>query len=441
MGTLNQPCHTLYELLSLPSLQSYVPAFKEAGYDDLELILSLSAVQLDSMIQSIILSGERLGIYIKHGHTIQILNKIRNQKNIRLQQQQTNNNIRSQPFMQPTIVSPPPIYTNQQPPILLQQSLNIRQLHAERERRRQLKLLQKSTINHNEPGIKQLPIEIDINKPLIDNGTEYVIMDITNEYNNNNRHRHHCCVMLNCYNIVTTNYCYYLLLFVVLLIVGIIIYITSSPQSSTQGLGTACIMFGILCAVLSIIQFTRRHIHRSKFIDSIECCSMCSNELDGVCASCTCGMCSCVCNDITCCTDTVSGCRVSCTNIRTDLSIWWSEFRAQFKSCCHSLGTCSCISSICNDCNNEFNCTDKQLCTDTECIDCSDCRVPNCTGPHSICAELGCAECSVDSCAGCCDEIECADCNCDCLPDCAGAQGCFNTCIKIVCCQCKIQIA
>lgn len=461
------PSHysNIQELLnSNPVLLQYLPLFRDSGYDDLDFILTLSSKQLDDMIHSITVSGERLGIYIKHGHAIQIINKLQNEKNNRnnnnttqqLHSSHTTNNIQQQTTIQPAVVQPPPVYNNTQQqsslPSIVTTQPTLQELATEHERRRKLKQLQR--MKNINPAIKTLPIEININKPIYysNNNNEYITLELSDQYEIYHSKGY------SCYSIITLHYAIWALLFLILLIVGIVLSITQShnnnqQQSSTSntsyGIGTACIMFSCCCFILSIIQYKRRFIHPNQLLDNMSCCIYCNNEIDSLCSTSSCGVCSYSSID-TYCIQPIKNCFSHIKNTFTDIKDTMKECSSSIKSCCILFISftwltelCNCNKPVLDDCCPTLDTTD--ICND--CISCncmSGCsNILQCTGPNSICSELGCSECSLDNCQSCCDDIECNNlCNCDCLPDFTGnTKGCFNTCIKLVCCQCKIQIA
>lgn len=474
--------HTLQELLPPPTLSNYLPCFIDAGYDDLEFIMTLNQQQWDTMLSSVQLSGDRLGVPLRHGHTIQIMARLRAERTRRTQQemmagmQQQNNTINTN--QQQALLAPPPTYnpllqTQQQlqPPQPLNTitqhtnhsqfstAQNLRQLREERERRRKIRLMK---LDLHSADVKSLPPDIDINKPIMDTGMyiisedkqdgssskpQYITVQIDDTGRVGNTRAGDC---LGIYYLFSRNYLCCSLWCMILLAIGIVLSISGQQGSAMQGVGTAACMFAAVTGLITLIQWSRRDIHRSDWLDSIECCSNCQTGLDGACLACSCGVCAMTCGDIDCgeCGSTVRECGMGIKSTYQEFLMWCTATWLSLRACSQAVTSCEWVNDCCG--GGPAECCPTSLCSTDGCDGCLDCdtsgdccpNAPSCTGPHSVCAELGCSECSLDSCAGCCEDVDCdALCSCDCLPSCEGASGAFNACVKIVCCQCKIQIA
>lgn len=563
---------TLQDLLPPPILSTYIPCFIESGYDDITFIMSLSQhPEWDTMMTAVTQAGERIGVYMKHGHIIQIMSRLRAEKtrrqqadmmqnmiqnNVQLQQQQQQSNPLNvtasashsdnavlNSLLQHRTPLPPPLYngatrahpsaaTGTHPPPHQQHmhthtqsqsqidvTNNLRVIREERDRRRRIRMMKRNVQNAQ---LKSVAVDVDISRPIMDTGQlmpyhadaygytsdaqppprehpqhdqsttlvqpplpplptaahttypthtqHYITLELNDPSKlgySNATHTH----WWSCYYYFSRHWSLCALLFLILLIVGIVLYVSSHAATPGQGVATAALMFACVTCIMACIQFTRRDIHRSECLDSLECCTVCQRDMEGVCMTCTCctGLCAttCTCGDqcgdsLADCGSIMKECALNIQSAYSEVLLWitatWLSIKACtravtscdwlvscFTQCCDSTTTTDCFSccrsdyygdNLCTSCSLG-NCMDGDLCnTDGECT------CMRCSGPHSVCAEVGCAECSLDSCAGACDDIDMSDCcECDCLPQVEGIKGCFNTCIKIACCQCKIQIA
>jgi hypothetical protein len=153
--------------------------------------------------------------------------------------------------------------------------------------------------------------------------------------------------------------------------------------------------------------------------------------LAAVASYCTLGAGAGLCDD--CCVD--DGSPGICDGLCTNVSCCPTE------PCCAGACCAGACTGVCaNTCCADFSC---KLCDDCDCPSCSDCcPALDCSCPSCDCD--CCPDCSSPcrDCCMCCEQCDLRPptCDCSCCPN-VTETGCWLACYKIVCCQCKIQLA